>query len=107
MEFDLVGSILTEVKTTYDRRCINPNTMEAPMSIRTIKHEIKLPKYLIVLLAMLVIGLFANAFAPVFSSKDAYANAYNIASAIDGLDSSVGSGLANLALAINGIDCRR
>ena len=66
------------------------------MSNRTVKHEIKLPKYLIVLLAMLVIGLFANAFAPVFSIKDAYADSYAIASE-----------LANIALEIKGIDCRR
>lgn len=100
MDFDLVGSILTKVKTLYDHRCINPNSMEAPMSNRTVKHEIKLPKYLIVLLAMLVIGLFANAFAPVFSIKDAYASGHDwgmqITTATEGVVS-----------AINGTDCRK
>jgi len=47
--------------------------MEEPMSNGTIKHEIKLPKYLIVLLAAMVIGLFANAFSPVFNIKEAKA----------------------------------
>ena len=52
--------------------------MEAPLSNRTIKHEIKLPKYLIVLLGMMVIGLFANAFSPAFSIKEAFAYGHNI-----------------------------
>ena len=100
VDFDLVGSILTKVEIPYDRRCINPNTMEAPMSNRTIKHEIKLPKYLIVLLAMLVIGLFANAFAPVFSVKDAYASGYAWTKGIsDSID--------DLTIAVVGIDCKR
>ena len=67
--------------------------MEAPMSNRTIKHEIKLPKYLIVLLGMMVIGLFANAFSPAFSIKEAFAEGHDstrgIMLAIDGIASAV------------------
>ena len=61
VEFDLVGSILTEVKTPYDCRCINPNSMEAPMSNRTIKHEIKLQPSVIVILGILAVGVGAIA----------------------------------------------
>jgi hypothetical protein len=43
------------------------------MSNRTIKHEIKLQKSVIVILGILAVGIFANAFAPVFSVKDALA----------------------------------
>ena len=63
------------------------------MSNRTIKHEIKLPKYLIVLLGMMVIGLFANAFAPAFSVKEAFADGHNwgmqITDAINGIRGAV------------------
>ena len=73
--------------------------MEALMSNRTIKHEIKLPKYLIVLLAMLVIGLFANAFAPVFSVKDAFASGHAWTKGIsDSID--------DLTMAVADIDCK-
>ena len=100
VDFDLVGFILTKVKTLDDRRCINPNSMEAQMSNRIVKHEIKLPKYLIVLLAMLVIGLFANAFAPVLSIKDAYASGYAWTKGIsDSID--------DLTIAVVDIDCKR
>ncbi len=44
------------------------------MTNKTIKHEIKLQKSVIVILGILAIGVFANAFAPVFSIKDALAN---------------------------------
>ena len=43
------------------------------MSNRTIKHEIKLQKSVIVILGILAVGVFANAFAPVFSVKNAMA----------------------------------
>ena len=67
------------------------------MSNGTIKHEIKLPKYLIVLLAAMVIGLFANAFSPVFSIKEAFA-------ALDGTDLLVMQvGLSGIESAISGI----
>ena len=100
MDFDLVGSILTKVKTLYDHRCINPNSMEAPMSNRTVKYEIKLPKYLIVLLAMLVIGLFANAFAPVFSVKDAFASG-------NAWTKGISDSIDDLTMAVVDIDCKR
>ena len=47
--------------------------MEAPMTERVIKHEIKLQKSVIVILAVLTIGVCANAFAPAFSVKEALA----------------------------------
>ena len=43
------------------------------MTKRVIEHEIKLQKSVIVILAVLAIGVCANAFAPVFSIKDAHA----------------------------------
>ena len=61
VDFDLVGSILSKVKIPYDRRCINPNPMEAPMSNRTIKHEIKLQPSVIVILGILAVGVGAIA----------------------------------------------
>lgn len=39
------------------------------MTNRTIKHEVKLQKSVIFILAILAVGVFANAFAPVFSVK--------------------------------------
>jgi hypothetical protein len=47
--------------------------MEAPMTQRTIKHEIKLQKSVIVILGILAVGVFANAFGPTFGIKDAMA----------------------------------
>ena len=43
------------------------------MTNRTIKHEIKLQKSVIVILGILAIGVFANAFAPAFTIKEAMA----------------------------------
>ena len=43
------------------------------MPDKTIKHEVKLQKSVIVILAVMGFGLCANAFAPVFSVKDAIA----------------------------------
>ena len=43
------------------------------MTKRVIEHEIKLQKSVIVILAVLAIGVCANAFAPVFDIKDALA----------------------------------
>ena len=47
--------------------------MEETMTNRTIKHEVKLQKSVIVILAVLAIGVCANAFAPAFSIKEALA----------------------------------
>jgi hypothetical protein len=47
--------------------------MEATMTNRTIKHEIKLQKSVVVILGLLAIGVCANAFAPAFSIKEAMA----------------------------------
>jgi hypothetical protein len=47
--------------------------MEAPMTNRTIKHEVKLQKSVIIILAILALGVFANAFAPVFKVGEAQA----------------------------------
>ena len=70
------------------------------MANRTIKHEIKLPKYLIVLLGMMVIGLFANAFSPAFSIKEAFADGHDWTKQIR-------NSINDVAIAIHGIDCRR
>ena len=43
------------------------------MTNRTIKHEIKLQKSVIIILGILAVGVFANAFAPAFAIKDAIA----------------------------------
>lgn len=43
------------------------------MSDKTIKHEVKLQKSVIVILAVMAFGLCANAFAPAFSIKEALA----------------------------------
>ena len=43
------------------------------MTNRTIKHEIKLQKSVIIILGILAVGVFANAFAPAFSIATAYA----------------------------------
>jgi hypothetical protein len=73
--------------------------MEAPMSNSTIKYEIKLPKYLIVLLVMMVIGLFANAFSPAFSIKEAFAEGHDSTRGIS-------RALNGIATSILAIDCR-
>ena len=44
------------------------------MSNKTIKHEVKLQKSVIVILAVLAIGVCANAFSPAFSIKEALAD---------------------------------
>jgi len=43
------------------------------MSEKTIKHEVKLQKSVIAILAVLAFGVCANAFGPAFSIKDALA----------------------------------
>ena len=43
------------------------------MTNRTIKHEVKLQKSVIILLGFLAFGVCANAFAPVFKVKEALA----------------------------------
>ena len=43
------------------------------MTNRTIKHEVKLQKSVIILLGVLAFGVCANAFAPAFTIKDAMA----------------------------------
>jgi len=47
--------------------------METAMTKRVIEHEIKLQKPVIVILAVLAIGVCANALAPVFDVKEASA----------------------------------
>ena len=48
------------------------------MNNRTIKHEIKLQKSVIVILGILAVGVFLNAFAPAFSIKDALAGSSHL-----------------------------
>ena len=47
------------------------------MTNRTIKHEIKLQKSVIVILGILAIGIFANAFEPAFGIKEALAELHD------------------------------
>ena len=43
------------------------------MTNRTIKHEVKLQKSVIIILGILAVGVCANAFAPAFSITEAMA----------------------------------
>ena len=52
------------------------------MTNRTIKHEIKLQKTVIVILGILAVGVFANAFAPAFSIKDALAESNRVSGSL-------------------------
>jgi len=47
------------------------------MQDRKITHEVKLQKSVIIILAVLAIGVMANAFAPAFTIKDALAQLSN------------------------------
>ena len=47
------------------------------MDKQIIQHEIKLPKALMIILVLLVIGLFANVYGPMFVVKDALAELYS------------------------------
>jgi uncharacterized membrane protein len=60
------------------------------MTEKTIKHEIKLQKSVIIILGILAVGVFANAFAPAFSIKDAMAELNDHATVYVTLDGSVG-----------------
>jgi len=72
------------------------------MSNRTIKHEVKLQKSVIILLGFLAFGVCANAFAPVFSVKEANAE-------LDTSDHTMfSSGFSDIVRAISGIAaCRQ
>ena len=64
------------------------------MTNRTIKHEVKLQKSVIVILAVLAIGVCANAFAPAFSVTEAMEDTgwlRNINSAIGDVAVSIGN----------------
>ena len=63
------------------------------MSNKTIKHEVKLQKSVIILLGFLAFGVCANAFSPAFSIKEAKANTNRIANNIE-----MGLGLINTRL---------
>ena len=49
------------------------NSMEVVMSNKTITHEVKLQKSVIVILGIMAFGLCANVFAPVFKVEEAMA----------------------------------
>ena len=49
------------------------NSMEAVMSNKTITHEVKLQKSVIIILGIMAFGVCANVFAPALSVKDAMA----------------------------------
>ena len=61
------------IKIPYIFRISTDKPMEAPMSNRTIKHEIKLQPSVIILLGLLALGVCASVFAPVFSVRKAEA----------------------------------
>ena len=44
------------------------------MTQRTIKHEIKLQKSVVIILAIFAVGVFLNAVIPTMTVKDAFAN---------------------------------
>ena len=50
------------------------NSMEAVMSNKTITHEVKLQKSVIIILGIMAVGVCANVFAPALTVKDAMAN---------------------------------
>ncbi len=43
------------------------------MTTRVVEHKIKIEKSVKIILAVLAVGVFLNAFAPVFDVKDAFA----------------------------------
>ena len=43
------------------------------MNKRVVEHKIKLEKSVKIILGVLAVGVFLNAFAPVFDAKDAFA----------------------------------
>ena len=45
------------------------------MTKRVVEHEIKLEKSVKIILGVLALGVFLNAFAPVFDVREAFANA--------------------------------
>lgn len=47
------------------------------MAKQIIQHQIKLPKSLMIILVLLIIGLFANVYGPMFVVKDALAELYS------------------------------
>ena len=53
------------------------NQMEVVMSNKTITHEVKLQKSVIVILGIMAFGLCANVFAPALSVKPAMAQLYD------------------------------
>ena len=74
------------------------------MTNRTIKHEVKLPKSVIVILGMLAIGLFANAFSPAFSNKEAIAQNFGMENKLN----TIALGINNIYRGISGIAaCRQ
>ena len=44
------------------------------MTQRTVKHEIKLQKSVVIILAIFAVGVFLNAVIPTMTVKDAFAN---------------------------------
>ena len=75
------------------------------MSNKTIKHEVKLQKSVIILLGFLAFGVCANIFAPTFSIKEAKADIswlQNITYALDSIDGSL-EDIAGINFAIDSI----
>tara|TARA_B100000315_G_C14057978_1_gene354897 strand:+ start:112 stop:363 length:252 start_codon:yes stop_codon:yes gene_type:complete len=51
---------------------------EYKMTARVVEHKIKLEKSVKIILAVLAVGVFLNAFAPVFDVKDAFARGQEV-----------------------------
>ena len=64
------------------------------MTTRVVEHKIKLEKSVKIILGVLAVGVFLNAFAPVFDVREAYAQLSNIY--LQGIE----NGLDNIAGAI-------
>lgn len=74
---------------------------------RTIKHEIKLQKSVIIILGVLAVGVFANAFAPTFGIKEAFADGHTWTREISKSVNLVASSVDMVANAVSYIDCSR
>ena len=70
------------------------------MTNRTIKHEVKLQKSVIIILAVLAFGVCANAFAPAFEIRDAKAGQYEEILIAGGLNN-VANALRNISACSN------
>lgn len=74
------------------------------MNERVIRHEIKLQKSVIFILALLAVGVFAMAFMPLFSAKNALAELNSFDSLNVKLDGKVELGGLSNIFPLSGLD---